>query len=354
MEDEIMLITGSGNSIPHISQEHIVELQKKYQNGTSIDWEALRAKAQDSVEIKGITQFSMSAIPSENYNNINKQVTGLPTSVFSDQFGYDMQKSIYNCMTDYYAGKISQSDVKDYFEECCTSMRIYRTQMRQTTGTDEEDNQQIVGQIYEIFAKNNAIAAQNANYNEGLAINKTYSGRSDDWTYYNSDYYYQCEETKGILQKAAQSMTDKWEISAIDTEEIEKNSVYIIDGGFDFNSMWNISYRNQVGRASMEDESLVPPENFKFFYKQNSFNGTLWVSWNDRQENIDIPFSISQTESLKGQIFNVNDLLNDNFKAEDDYKKYSRFLSGFTVFTRQYSLLSGINNQFGNYIPNYK
>lgn len=127
-----------------------------------------------------------------------------------------------------------------------------------------------------------------------------------------------------------------------------------IDGGFDFNSMWNISYRNQVGRASMEDESLVPPENFKFFYKQNSFNGTLWVSWNDRQENIDIPFSISQTGSLKGQIFNVNDLLNDNFKAEDDYKNYSRFLSSFAVFTRQYSLLGGINNQFGNYIPSYE
>ena len=349
-----MLIKSSGKNIPYITWEQIAELQKKYRTGTSIDWDALRARAHDSVEIKGITQFTMSAIPSENYNNINKQVTGLPASVFSDRFGYEMQKSIYNCMTDYYAGKISESDVEDYFEECCTSMRIYRTQMRQTTGTNEEDNQQIAGQIYEIFAKKNAIAAQNANYNEGLAMNEIYGGRSDDWAYYNSDYYYQCEETKEILQKVARNMTDKWEISAIDTEEIEKNSVYTIDGEFNFNSMWNISYRNQAGRASMEDESLVPPENFKFFYKQNSFNGTLWVSWNDHQENIDIPFSISQTGSLKGQIFNVNDLLSDNFKAEDNYKNYSRFLNSFVVFTRQYSLLSGINNQFGNYTPSYK
>lgn len=354
MEDEIMLIIDTGNSIPHISQERIAELQRKYQNGTSIDWEALRAKAQDNVEIKGITQFTMSAIPSENYNNINKQVTGLPASVFSDQFGYEMQKSIYNCMTDYYAGKISQSDVEDYFEECCTSMRIYRTQMRQTTGTDEEDNQQIVGQMYEIFAKKNAIAAQNANYNEGLAMNETYGGRSDDWAYYNSDYYYQCEETKEILQKAAQDMTDKWEIPAIDTEEIEKNSIYTIDGGFDFNSMWNVTYRNQAGIASMENESLVPPKNFKFLYKQNSFDGILSASLNDRQGNIKIPFSISKTGSLKGQIFNMNDLLDDDFKTEDDYKEYSLFLSNFTVFTRQYALLSGINNQFGNYIPHYE
>ena len=347
-------IANSGNSIPRISQRQIAELQKKYQNGTWIDWEALRARAQDSVVIKGITQFTMSALPSENYNDINKQVTGLPASVFTDQFGYDMQKSIYNCMADYYAGKISQSDVEDYFGECCTSMRIYRTQMRQTTGTNEEDNQQIVSQMYEIFAKQNARAAQNANYNEGLVMNEAYGGRSDDWVYYNSDYYYQCEETKELLRNAAGNMTDKWEIPAIDTEEIEKNSVYTIDGGFDFNSMWNISYRNQKGIASMEDESLVPPENFRFFYKQNSFDGILSVSWNDRQENINIPFSISKTGNLKGQIFNVNDLLNDDFKTENDYKKYSRFLSSFAVFTRQYALLSGINNQFGNYIPSYE
>lgn len=39
-----MLITGSGNSIPYISQEQIAEPQKIYRNGTSIDWEALRDK----------------------------------------------------------------------------------------------------------------------------------------------------------------------------------------------------------------------------------------------------------------------------------------------------------------------
>lgn len=280
-------------------------------------------------------------------------VKGMPKSVFADQFGYDMQKSIYNCMTDYYAGKISQNEVEDFFEECCTSMRIYRTQQRQTSGNDEADNQQIVSQIYEIFAKKNAISAQNANYNEGMNENVKYGDRSDDWVYYNSDYYYQCEETKELLQKVVENMTAKWEISAIDTEKIEKNSIYTLDGGFDFNSGWNFSYRNQVGRGSMEDVLLTPPENFKFFYKQNSFPdcGTLWVSMNGYQENIDVPFSISPMGKLKGQIFNLYDLLSDAFKEKGDNKQYNRFLSSFTVFTRQYSLLSGINNRFGNFIP---
>ena len=40
-----------------------------------------------------------------------------------------------------------------YFEECCTSMRTYRTSQHQTSGTNEADNTQIVSEMYEIFAK---------------------------------------------------------------------------------------------------------------------------------------------------------------------------------------------------------
>lgn len=281
-------------------------------------------------------------------------VKGMPLSVFGDKFGHNMQDSIYNCMTDFYAGKISESDVKDYMEECCVSMRIYQTQQCHTSGYNETDNQSIVGQVYEVFAKMNARAALNANYNEGLAENQAYGGRTDDWVYYNSDYYYQCEETKELLREAAGYVTNQWEIPAIDSEEIEKNTVYTLDGKLDFNSCWNWEYRNQVGRGSMEDELETPPNDFKFFYKQNSFNGTLWVSMNGERKDINVPFSISQTDSLKGQIYRVYDLLDDDFKAEGDNKKYSRFLNGLTVFMRQYALGSGINDIFGNHVPRFE
>ncbi|MDE6319655.1 MAG: hypothetical protein K2M22_08105, partial [Lachnospiraceae bacterium] len=94
-------------------------------------WDAFE-KAKEQIEICGF------------YPNY-KVVKEMPQSVFADRFGYDMQYDIYHCMTDFYTGKISQSDVKDYLEECCVSMRIYRTQQRQTSGYNEVDNQQIVG-----------------------------------------------------------------------------------------------------------------------------------------------------------------------------------------------------------------
>ena len=101
-------------------------------------------------------------------------VTGMPKSNFGDSFGYDMQKDISSHMTDFYAGKVSRDELNSYFEECCTSMRTYRTSQHQTSGTNEADNTQIVSEMYEVFAKENARAASQANYQEGKALNEKY------------------------------------------------------------------------------------------------------------------------------------------------------------------------------------
>lgn len=51
-------------------------------------------------------------------------------------------------------------------------MRTYRTGQHQTSGTNEADNTQIVSEMYEVFAKENARAAGQANYQEGKAWNE--------------------------------------------------------------------------------------------------------------------------------------------------------------------------------------
>ncbi len=81
-----------------------------------------------------------------------------------------MQKEISDYMQDFYAGKVSREDLDSYFEKCCTSMRTYRTGQHQTSGTNEADNTQIVSEMYEVFAKENARAAGQANYQEGKSV----------------------------------------------------------------------------------------------------------------------------------------------------------------------------------------
>lgn len=279
-------------------------------------------------------------------------IKGMPKGLFSDKFGGDMIKDVAKCMSDFYAGKMSQNEVADFFEECCTSMRIYRTKQRQTSGTNPEDNQRIVGCIYEIFAKENQRAACRANYNEGEAFNNEYGGLKSDWVYYNSEYYYRCEDEKEVLREIVDGVTSKWGLPAINPDEIEANSDFTLDGAFDFNSGWNFEFRNLSGRGSIEDESVEPPKNFVFFYKEQSScgKGYLSVLLNNCKYNEDVPFYISKTGGLKGQIFSLYDLLSGDL---GNNKEYNCFLRNITVFTRMYSFCSGINNQAGNYVPRW-
>lgn len=339
-----LVFSPTGNYIVGASEKQNEEFQRKCQNKIDIN-------LGDSVELTCIKEIPLT---SENYNDILK-VKGMPGSVFGDSFGYKMQKDIANYMGSYYAGEVSKEDMKNYFYECCTSMRVYRAQTRQTTGTNEADNTQIISQIYEIFAKENQRMANHANYQEGLTVNSGY-GRDNqamDWCYYNSDYYYQCEETHEFLKGAAQEMAEQWNLSAIDTDEIEKNSKLTLDGGFDFNSGWNHHFRRQHSRSSMEDESIIPPEKFRIYFNENK-NGTgsgvlaIWAGENKKVA--DVPFQ-TKFDGLKGQIYNVADLVTFAEWETNYYKEYNAFLKNFDVFTRWYGYASSINMQAGNYVP---
>lgn len=292
---------------------------------------------------------------SECYPNYNV-ISSMPKSTFSDTFGYDMQKDISNHMTDFYAGKISQEELDSYFEECCTSMRIYRTQQRQTTGANEADNTQIVSEMYEIFAKENARAARQANYQEGKELNQSmYQDNSSDWTYYNADYYYKCSETNAALRESAQKMAENWELNSIDCQAIEDNSCYTIDGGFDFNSGWNFSFRNQAGRSSIAAEDAIPPEGFKMFFKEqvtdytadNQFDGYLKITLGKEEYELKVPFQTLRT-GAEGEIQNVWELLKDKL-TETDNKEVKNFLGNLSVFTRWYAYQTGINNKTGDF-----
>lgn len=283
----------------------------------------------------------------------NYQITTpMPKSLFGDSFGYDMQKDIGNHMKDYYAGKMSDNDLNQYFNECCTEMRKYRAQCHQSYGNVDADNTKIVSEIYEIFAKENARAAGRADYDEGAAINADYGYRNYDWVYYNADYYYQCAGTKEKLGTMANDIAEKWGIGSIDTEEIEKNSKLTLDGGFDFNSVWNFTFRNQVGRASIADEATEPPKDFKFFFKKDVGAAAKMEMWvNGSRYGKDVPF-YNTPDSLKGQRFQADELMKDFDRQIGDVKGYSAFMKQLSLFTGWYSWTTGINNRFGDYIPN--
>lgn len=287
-------------------------------------------------------------------------VKGMPKSVFGDRFGWDMQKDISDRMQEFYEGKINEEDLEKYFGYCCSYMRIYRTQQRQTSGTNEDDNRQILSEIYDLFAKENMRAADRANYHEGERINLSYGGRSDDWTYYNADYYYKCEETRDKLRKMAENVAAKWKVSSFDTQEVEKKSKYTMDGGLDFNSGWNFGFRNQTGRSSLTKESMVPPKGFKMFFKESlpyavkgegvDFIGALEIWIGKSNYKREFAFKTLRT-GLEGQIYTVEELMKGQLAEKDRKSDLLAFLGNLSVFTRWYSCRSGIVYKAGDYTP---
>ena len=215
--------------------------------------------------------------------------------------------------------------------------------------------------------------ARNATYRNGTFIaedgtdllalfkEKYYSDGHSDWTYYNSDYYYQCNETNAALRESVKQMIEKWDLDEIDCDKIEANSSLTLDGGFDFNSTWNFEFRNQAGRSSLAKESAIPPENFKMFFKEqvtsftedNKFNGNLKITIGENNYDLKVPFQTLRTGS-EGEICNVWDLMEDYYPKSEDTSKVKNFLGNMSVFTRWYAYETRINDIFGDYEVSHK
>ena len=146
-------------------------------------------------------------------------------------------------------------------------------------------------------------------------------------------------------------MTEKWELDGIDCDEIEANSSLTLDGGFDFNSIWNSDFRNQAGRSSLAKESTIPPENFKMFFKEqvtsftedNKFNGNLKITIGENKFDLKVPFQTLRTGS-EGEICNVWDLMEDYYSESGDNSNIKNFLGNMSVFTRWYAYETRMEN----------
>lgn len=50
---------------------------------------------------------------------LSSGISTMPQSISADSFGYAMQREISGYMRDFYSGKVSEEDVKNYFADCC-------------------------------------------------------------------------------------------------------------------------------------------------------------------------------------------------------------------------------------------
>lgn len=299
---------------------------------------------EDSYEKAGISKLTITC---ENYNDILK-ITGMPGSCLSDQNGIEVREQVQEIMNDYYSGKINKEEVMSKIKDVCKDMRVYQAQSRHTTGNNKEDNVQILSEIYEVFQKANVKHAAAACFKKGEELAQKNGGTErNNWVYYDSEYYYKSEEIKECLRKAVGELAEEWGADVPNYKEIEENTEYTLDGEMDFNSCWNWMAM-QRGNCSLNGFEEVPPKDFSFFYQEIKYadnngypnldgqKGVVQVTCQGKTCRVDVPFNNSLLYGDIKEIFNVKDLLLDNFNEKEFDSNFLSYLTKFDVFTRWY------------------
>ena len=262
---------------------------------------------------------------SELYNDLgSKIVHSAPKLDVSKEIKKDMLKTLES----YYEGNLSDEELEAAFVDFCERAGVWR-------GARLLD-------VYENFINKSRYASNNVCYRKGNEITKKYGSVSDhDAVYYNADFYYAFERVKQIARDTCNKIAEVMEWGELDFDEREENTIYTLDGGFDFNGKWASDAFNSMNRCTMIDPNMVPPRGFEFYYKERKYTdsevGVMEIGINGVRKQITVPFR-QPRPGIEGytQKFNAAELYKFTKKDTPDYGEFNRFLANFDIYTRYY------------------
>ena len=272
---------------------------------------------------------------SENYSDVKRPTSSMPKNCYGTAYGSGQIGRINDKVKEYIDDSDNNPDeIKDFFKDRCRDMRVILCQERKTSGTDVDDNRQIILDTYEQFRMSNSVMAKLSCDEEGkkIATEAGWTGDDKDWVYYNSDYYYKSEDLKNLFKEAAEELADEWGIEEINTSE--RDTDRYLSYSSTFNEVWNSASENGARICSMQDISDVPPRDFTLFYREKMENekrtGEIYVGHRGGIETKKVIFDIYNdgVQQKLPQSYHLIDLLNTR---NDDVNGY---VSNLDIFTR--------------------
>lgn len=200
---------------------------------------------------------------SPEYENICSQMRSTESFgavALNNELFYDS----YEIMYDYYDGRLTQDNVK----------KLIKDYLYYSVGEAEENNifQQkrvtaILSRLYEMFTRGNVRNAANQNHREGQQFLKENALEGTTEFYYNSKWYYACEDMQKMLQETANELVEEYGAEQVNFEKVIENTAYTLAGGLSFNGVWNwmnlqTNRPSPLGEDNYLEEDFVPPENF--------------------------------------------------------------------------------------------
>ncbi len=220
------------------------------------------------------------------YTDIKKtQALSLPINTYNifemkNQTIATIVSKMRDTFDSYYLGNVTLDDIKNVFEESFEILKNYNITLNRTSGTNIEDNKQMLLDTYCIFRREGVVwAAQRASIAKGAEIAKKYgvTQSSDgtfsqlDWVYYDAEFHYMSEAARTALKEVIDNLAIKYNLGNIDSSQRDNDdSVGRMNGSYNENWAWHSA--SIINTSTMINPELVPPKGFTFFYKEQKYS----------------------------------------------------------------------------------
>lgn len=260
----------------------------------------------------------------------------------------EMNRRITDAYQQYYSGQVDETYIQTTLSNVVEELRNNYVEL----GYDEaEIMPHIIEDVYASARLYSIQGAREVSWSESRSLAATYNGNNKntrDWIYYNSDYYYDSESMKTALVEYAKDLGAKYGVSDLNLPiGYEKD-----DPRYQYNS-YNTAVNEYASRQSiignMIDDSMVPPKNFRFFYKDGSdgmniypdsfagtngdsasiFDSVLQVWHDDWSFTGRVPV---RSDARYGVSYNMYDVVNKN-STTGVPESVSSFLKNFDFFS---------------------
>lgn len=188
-----------------------------------------------------------------------------------------MFSETYEVMKDYYNGRLSRDEVKDIFKEYFYHYMGTTSALKEECSAEETKmSNNFVKQfatshlagLYEYFSRANTRNACAQNMQQGQALMESNGMNWNGTYYYNSDWYYACEEMQEMFRETADELADEYGAEHVDFKYVEQNTKFTLDGGITYNGVWDwmewqINHDRAIG-GSFLDPDMAPPRDFVY------------------------------------------------------------------------------------------
>ena len=220
-----------------------------------IDW--------DSFEVT--RDFSEPVLTSELYEDIIDSVKKVGN--WKANILYKIATAI---LTDYYKGAFGEQAVGELFYECYEKC----VEKKRKLVMSEKQRYQVLGTLYEYFARVNARKSVVENEREGRGLVESCGLSWSGTTYYNSRYYYAWKKVETELRRVCNAISEERHMEKLAFSDMVRTTQFSRLGGLTYHGVfvWIQQKDNHPSNQyGMKDINRVPPEEFIYMYR-NHYN----------------------------------------------------------------------------------